>query len=563
MTQQQKKPPLLGIPTNLSLTEIMQRQGHVPKTDEQIRSVREKLKLAAQEQVRQTTNIPSPRDDSIKLAADTEIDDSFAVLPISSIDFYEHNPRKASNEAFNELKENIRINNIMSPLTVTKRPNSNNYILYAGGNTRLLAIKQLFAETGDPKFETTRVIIKAWRGEVAVMLAHMAENTQRSDMSFWDKANGILEIKRQMETDLGVELGLREFEKALLKEGIQVGRNLINRFIYANNKLAPIGSYLTGLAVHTIQPRVNALIRLCSLYNISEDEFNSNIFNKVLNNTAEHLRELEHANSLVLEKNEATFSVEKFLRDIDHEVCVRCELLQRDLNKMLSIMGEDNKLSLAELQEAIKPRIKPETSPSTYRKSVLTPNIELDEVTSVDEIEAESSFESTEPELAHEVSNQPQEVTIQTVSSNPLARLKIKIQELVIAAQLGGCYVELEAMPLGYYMQFDHSGPLDLQENATDAQAAWWVLVFASGQLDPDLCKAALPENCEWRQLTEDRHPQYSTIDSLDIAIQNNIGGTGAYLQVPWLFAYDNPIAALSLDVIVSLRALEAKVGAK
>ena len=572
MEKHKQKPPLLGIPENLTLAEIMKRQGHAPKSEAQIQNARAKMALAAQEQVRQTTNIPSPRDDSIKLDANTEIDDSFAVLPIANIDFYEHNPRKASNEAFAELKENIRVNNIMSPLTVTKRPNTNPYILYAGGNTRLLAIKQLFAETGDPRFETTRVIIKAWRGEATVMLAHMAENTQRSDMTFWDKANGTLEIKRQMEADSGEGLSSRKFEEALRKEGIQFSHWLITTFQYTTEKLAPIGPYLSGNAVKAIQPKLNALTRLASAHNIDENAFNSTILNPILLGTAERLKVIDKETELKVE-----FSLDQFLLECDTEVARRCEITIRDLNKMLAVLERDPKLNLLDLQEAVKTRVKSDTSPVSYRQSVLASALPVQthspeatesaviapqgtqavwtglEVTQATSHDVDVMQQATQDEFIQE------QVTHERTTYDNLDKLKQIIQQVIIAAGLGNCYVEAPSMPLGYYMQFDRSGPLDLRENAIDAQSVWWLLALSSGQYDPDLVKTALPENCEWRQLTEDRHPQYSVIGSLDIAAQNNIGGAGAYLQAPWLLDWNNPASLLSLEFILALKAVETQ----
>lgn len=573
------KPPLLGLPANMTLVDIMKKNGITPKTEAQILSVRAKVALSAQ-QIRNTTNIPNPRDDSIKLSADTEVDDSFAVLPIDNIQFYEHNPRKASNEAFAELKENIRVNNIMSPLTVTKRPGTNHYILYAGGNTRLLAIKELFAETGESKFETTRVIIKAWRGEVAVMLAHMAENTNRSDMTFWDKANGILEIKRQMEADLKEELPLREFEKALLKEGIQTNRNNLSLYIYAINNLTAIGPYLTGFAVRAIQPKLNALTRLVALHGVDEDDFNNVILNSVLQATAEYLREAEQFKQISAEKNENSLSTERFIEDVENAVCAQCALTLRDLKKMLAALDHDPKLSLEALRAAIVTPTKPDRMLTNYRQSGVTAqvvhppvanaenptDIEVApekpatqkvwtglEVTNASVKDMEVMQQATQDDFAQE------QITQDQTSQTNVDKLKKLIQKLISEAQLGACYVEIDTMPLGYYMQFDKSGPLDLRENANDAQSVWWLLALSSGQFDPDLCRSALSDNCEWRQLNEDRHPQYSVLGSIDIAIQNNIGGAGAYLQAPWLLDWENKVSMLSLEFILALKLVETQ----
>lgn len=578
MSNLAQKSPLIGLPANMTLVDVMKNRGVTPKTEAQILSVRAKVALSA-EQIRNTTNIPNPRDDSIKLNADTEVDNSFAVLPIDNIQFYEHNPRKASNEAFAELKENIRVNNIMSPLTVTKRPGASHYILYAGGNTRLLALKELFAETGDTKFETTRVIIKSWRGEVAIMLAHMAENTNRSDMTFWDKANGILEIKRQMEVDSKEELSLRDFELALLKEGIQTNRSSLSWFIYAIDKLAPIGYYLSGLTVRTLQPKLNALIRFLDKYDISEEVFNSDILNPTLQATAEYLREAELNKQYSAEKNEVVLSAIHLMEDLEYAVCARVDVSVRDLKKMLSALEHDPKLTLDELHAILATNSKPEQVVNSYRQSgvtaptvhqkaeredTLAESVEVQEASNANTVVNKPKVtetavdEAAVMQIATAVENKQTQVTQETPATN-LINLKGIIHQLITEAGLGACFVEIESMPLGYYMQFDKSGPLDLRENATDAQSVWWLLALSSGQYDPDLCKSALPENCEWRQLTEDRHPQYNVLGSTDIAVQNNIGGAGPFLHTNWLLDWNNKVAMLSLAFIAALKSVETQ----
>ena len=52
---------------------------------------------------------------------------------------YEHNPRRATNAKFDDIKESIRTSGLRSPLTVTRRPGESHFIVEAGGNTRLLA----------------------------------------------------------------------------------------------------------------------------------------------------------------------------------------------------------------------------------------------------------------------------------------------------------------------------------------------------------------------------------------------------------------------------------------
>jgi hypothetical protein len=71
-------------------------------------------------------------------------------LTVDEIRPYENNPRRSANVKLDDIKESIRTSGLRSPLTVTQRPGESHFIVEAGGNTRLLALRQLWAETRDP-----------------------------------------------------------------------------------------------------------------------------------------------------------------------------------------------------------------------------------------------------------------------------------------------------------------------------------------------------------------------------------------------------------------------------
>lgn len=107
-------------------------------------------------------------------------------------------------------------------------------------------------------------------------------------------------------------------------------------------------------------------------------------------------------------------------------------------------------------------------------------------------------------------------------------------------------------MPLGFIMGFPKDGPLDLKEHAQSRQAAWWVLAMASGQFDPEACRAGLDESNEWRSLILEDTAE--TLGGLELAIQHNIGGQGEFLAIPWLLNRESPIADACLALLLKLR---------
>ena len=136
-------------------------------------------------------------------------------LSLEDIQPYEHNPRRSTNPQFDDIKESIRTGGLRVPLTVTRRPGDEHYIVEAGGNTRLAALRQLWAETKDPRYARLTVLYRPWRSESHVLTAHLIENEQRGEMSFWDKATGIVALKARLEAEQGRALSLRPLAQAL------------------------------------------------------------------------------------------------------------------------------------------------------------------------------------------------------------------------------------------------------------------------------------------------------------------------------------------------------------
>jgi ParB family protein of integrating conjugative element (PFGI_1 class) len=541
-----KKPPLMNIPSSIKMVDLAAKHGFTPKSDSEKRTVRERLKL----EVSNSLNVPAPNSGS-DLKHDTEVDDSWASLPVTAVHFYERNPRKANNEAYAELKESIRVNGILQPMTVTKRPGETHYILYAGGNTRLQAIRELWEETGDPKFRETRVIIKAWRGEASVLLAHMAENTQRNDMTFWDRANGTLEIKRQMEEEGGKTLSHREFEAEIKKFGLQTDLRTLSMYRFAVEKIADVGPWLSGLAVRAIQPRLNLLLKLANHHDIEESAF----YAEVVTPTAKTIA------GMVLEDSHA-FTADLFLGRCEASLSARLELTERDMGKFLTAMERFPDMTLEGLQRICKPQrpVEPQTQ-STPESVGQEPGKSSQSIALAPRLLGITT--PTKP-TATEHGERSQRVSStashSTVSFPPIPaergepdRLMTLIQQVLVSAGLGSCYEPSPGMPMGYCMGFPKDGPLDLKENAQSRQAAWWVLAMASGQFETEVCRSGLEEPNEWRTLILEEGSQ-ETLGGLELAIQHNIGGQGEFLPIPWLLNPDNPIAGVCLELLSVIR---------
>jgi ParB family protein of integrating conjugative element (PFGI_1 class) len=212
-------------------------------------------------------------------------------LAVDEIQPYEHNPRRATNAKFEDIKESIRTSGLRSPLTVTRRPGESHYIVEAGGNTRLLALRQLWAETRDPRFRKLVVLFRPWRSESHVLTAHLIENEQRGEMTFWDKACGIVELKSRLEAEQGRTLTLRPLEDALHALGLAVNTATLGLHLFATERLRTLGEAVTdlsGLDVKTMQPRLNALKRYAQARSsITEDDLYGQVFEPVFRRIAQ------------------------------------------------------------------------------------------------------------------------------------------------------------------------------------------------------------------------------------------------------------------------------------
>ncbi len=212
-------------------------------------------------------------------------------LMVDEIRPYEHNPRRAENAKFDDIKESIRTSGLRSPLTVTRRPGESHFIVEAGGNTRLLALRQLWAETRDPRYQKLVVLFRPWRSERHVLTAHLIENEQRGEMTFWDKASGIVALKSRLEAELGRTLTLRPLEDALHAQGLSVNTATLGLYLYATERLRTLGEAvveISGLDVKTLQPRLNALKRYVQArHSMSEDDLYVTVFEPIFRRIAE------------------------------------------------------------------------------------------------------------------------------------------------------------------------------------------------------------------------------------------------------------------------------------
>jgi hypothetical protein len=112
------------IPPSSSIVKIAEQRGLSPAA--------EKARLGLKQEYHNSLNVPNPEGPNIEnFNLDYNAEGSRIDLPVDDISFYDNNPRLSANPLFAEIKESIRENGILSPLVVTRKPDTKQYFLEA------------------------------------------------------------------------------------------------------------------------------------------------------------------------------------------------------------------------------------------------------------------------------------------------------------------------------------------------------------------------------------------------------------------------------------------------
>ncbi len=268
-------------------------------------SVTSKRKLS-NEEVTRSLSIPNPVAQHSSFAGLPPLgvmNNGLLVIRVPELEFYDRNPRRERNPKFEEIKASIRESGAATiTFEVTKRPNENKYMVARGGNTRLLALKELWSETLDPKYEQVTCIFKAWNGDLKTMAAHWLENNLRGDMSFIDQANEIAEMRAELELERGEPLTHRGFSDELTKLGIVISKSSMSYLIFMADRVSVMGEaskFVNQNAIKRLQPLCNRIVTMGESgdfgVGIREEEVYEQIINPVFKIWAEQfeLAEIE------------------------------------------------------------------------------------------------------------------------------------------------------------------------------------------------------------------------------------------------------------------------------
>ena len=153
------------------------------------------------------------------------------VLTLDQLSVSPYNPRISRNPEYDEIKAGIRVRGLRTVPLVTLDPEQPElgYFFSDGGNTRYSILQELWQETGDERFYRISCVFKPWPGRLSCLLGHLAENEQRGDLAFIEKALGIRDARALYEETLGKAVSLRELSSLMGADGYPVHFSSISR----------------------------------------------------------------------------------------------------------------------------------------------------------------------------------------------------------------------------------------------------------------------------------------------------------------------------------------------
>ena len=150
-------------------------------------------------------------------------------ITIDQLKPFQYDPRHTRNPQYDEIKASIKARGLDQPPSITQRPGETHYTIRSGGNTRLAILHELWKETRDEHFFKITCFFYPWTSEANLLAGHIAENIQRGQLSFIDKAQAVACMKQIYESRANEQaLSLRGLSEKLHADGVQISRNTLH-----------------------------------------------------------------------------------------------------------------------------------------------------------------------------------------------------------------------------------------------------------------------------------------------------------------------------------------------
>ena len=212
-------------------------------------------------------------------------------VSVDEIDYYQYNPRTSENASYEDIKNSIRDHGLDQSLPIS-REEQGRYFIYKGGNSRLRALKELWQETRNSRYQFARCEFHPFQGHVEAIAAHMRENELRGPMSFIERAAGVMLLRAELEVFYGQALSLRSLHREIGRLGLTYSASHLSRFEYAVSLKSSIPLVLAAgagkpllVALRDLETAALSILR----YGIQHSLFDENSISVASGNTDEKL----------------------------------------------------------------------------------------------------------------------------------------------------------------------------------------------------------------------------------------------------------------------------------
>ena len=229
------------------------------------------------------------------------------LIPIDQIQSLPYANQERKPEDYERLYQSINVEGLQQPFLVARPPDSEHYVLIAGGNTRLEIIQRIHEESRGSRFRKINCVVESWPGICTAKLSHLLTNDLVNKSRFIERAKSILNfIDGNSDLPIDHTSSDREVSKFFTEHGFPLNRNTYGAMRYAvgvlNNYLPlALASSFSTLDVKHIQRIEDRLKNDWVSAGKTESEFNQ-LFVEIAQSCDHEDLDLETLRSLLTEQ---------------------------------------------------------------------------------------------------------------------------------------------------------------------------------------------------------------------------------------------------------------------
>lgn len=273
---------------------------------------------------------PSPTglqvSDAVEFAEECISIDELRPLPYVS--------QEAKEEDSDDLYESIKEQGLKLPFVVARQPNSKDYVLIAGGNSRLEIVRRLRDESRGSQYNEVSCVVLPWPGTATAKLNHLITNDVVHTASFIERAKAILNfIDSNPDLPIDRSTSDREVSKFFKENGFPLYRTTYRAMKYAVGHLdnflpLSLAASLSTQDVKNIQQLEENLKRLWTDAGKSESEFDQ-LFASIASSCDNEALDYETFHNVLTEEisKELHYIEEQCEAESSREICDNAPLI--------------------------------------------------------------------------------------------------------------------------------------------------------------------------------------------------------------------------------------------